>query len=251
MNQLGVTMFAFLCLVASVAAGAVVHARHGAWVVTGRSPALRATVAGMLVLATIVLGHAVIGLRGASADVDARLAAFSGEVARLDRALRHAGEDGQPARELLFRYVDRTSREVFPRPDLGMVPDSGTTAATVRQQLRAEVERIAARGSAGAAGQDIRPALESFLKACASLGAMRQPTSSPWLEAVLLTWTMLGLATLGALAGPRRTGMVALIALAAGLSVGIYFVEEMAFPLQRVMLASASHLEDVLHIISD
>lgn len=251
MSQLGVTVFAFLCLATSVAAGAFVHARRGAWMVGGRSPVLHATVAGLLIVASVVLGQAVMGLRGATADVDARLLAFSGEVARLDRALRHAGEAGQPARELLFRYVDRTAREVFPRPEMGAVPDGATPAITLRQQLRAEVERIAAQGGGGAAGQDIQPALESFLQACTTLGSMQPPTLSPWFGAVLLAWLMLGLATLGALAGPRRTGIVALVALAAGLSLGIYFVEEMALPLQRVLLASASTLEDVLHAIAD
>lgn len=251
MSQLGVTVFAFLCLAASVAVGAMVHARRGGWVVTGRSPVVRATVAGLLILASLMLGHAMMGLRGASADVDARLLAFSGEVARLDRALRHAGHAAQPARELLFRYVDRTAREVFPRPDMGAMPDGATPAVTLRQQLRAEVERIAAQGGAGAAGQDIQPALEAFLQACTTLGSIRYPTVSPWFEAVLLGWLMLGLATLGALAEPRRAGIVALIALAGGLSLGLYYMEEMAAPLQRVLLASASTLEDVLHIISD
>ncbi len=251
MSHLVATVFAFLCLATSVAVGTVVHARRGTWVLTGRSPVARATVAGLLILASLVLGQAVMGLRGATADVDARLLAFSGEVARLDRALRHAGEAGQPARELLFRYVDHTAREVFPRPDMGAVPDGATPAITLRQQLRVEVERIAALGGAGAAGQDMLPALESFLRACATLSSMQPPAVSPWFEAMLLASLMLGLATLGALAGPRRTAIVALVALAAGLSLGVYFVEALAVPLQRVLLASASTLEDVLYIISD
>lgn len=249
MGHLGATVFAVLCLAASAAVGAVLHGRHGAGVAGGRAQQMRATVLGLLVLAAAVVAHSVIGLRDASADVDSRLTAFSGEVARLDHALRQAGEAGQPARELLFRYVDRTARDVSPRSAQEMMPDGATTVATLRPQLRAEVERLVADGSTTA--HDIRPALEAFLEACTTLTTSRNASVSPWFEAVLLAWLMLGLATLGVLAGPRRTGTLALIALAAGLSLGIYFVDDMAAPLQRVLLASSSRLEDVLHTIAE
>lgn len=265
MGQLGVMLTAFLCLAAAVVAGAAVAGRavpHSeSQPMARQSPAARRPVWAkmmlarvvlvLLALASLALGVATTTLRQAAADADARGVAFSAEVARFDQALRHSGEAAQPARDMLFRFVDRTAREVFPRSGMvTLIPSEAPSAATLRDMLRAEVEQITAQAG-GAAGQDQGRALESFLAAVAGLQQVQQPSAPAWFKAVLLVWLMLSLAALGMIAGPRRAGVVALIGLAAGLSLGIYLAGEMAVPFRHALMASSAALEEALYAIAN
>jgi hypothetical protein len=248
LTELGMVPLALLCLAASLAVGRMAYAGGSVARPVG-TMALRGSAVALVVLAMASVGLAAMGLRGALVETQARVAAFSDAVARLDRSLRLAGDEGVAAREALFRYVDHMAREASPHSNPGVAAQPGGLSA-LRAALGDAVGRAAMAEGLPAGIGPVR-ALEGFLAAADALSADRVCRSVPWCEVALLSWMLVGWATLGVLVCTRRASKSTAIAVAVALVAAGMAWEGGAALFVGQLLLSGEMLETALYAIAD
>ena len=249
MHSLTVTLLAFLCLTGAALAGIVCNARMKLCrVLLASPPPLRAAAAGLMLIAGFALMLAILSLRTTYRDAGERVAAFSDEVAAMDRTLRQFGAVAGPARMLLFRLAERKSRELSPVHGF-VVPFDTEPSIALYDALSAEIATLLALPERN--GTMAAATLATLEQALGRVNDGVTVEPPDLIAAGLLVWLMLGLAVLGIVFGPRGAGVLAVMGLAVVLAGGIFLVEEAAWPIGGGALLARAPLEAVLFVITN
>ena len=243
-----VPVVAFVCLVASVAAGMATRGRPGLRTVLAAPPAMLHGIAvGVLSVAVLALLMLVTNARSEFRRAEARAHLLAHDALALDTALRATGPAGELARTALYRYTDGISRLLYgTRKDLA-VP-SPAVIESLRLDLRQQVAGLAAEpvAAATAAGR-----LEVMLRSGDDLVRMAPAPGLKWCRPTLVALLMGGLGLLSLLTPPRVRSAILLTAFATVLSLGMFFLEEMANPFHGSFTVSKTILDEALFTIAD
>jgi len=217
-QSLAVPLVAFFCFAASVAA-----------------------------LAALALAIMTVNARSDFHRAEAQAQVLAQDALALDEALRGAGAAGEAARTVLFRYADGIAQQLYGHRNTPLRP-SAVDLAALRTELRAQVGGLGQDPTAVAvaAGR-----LEVLLRTGDDLLAMTPVPGLKWCRPILVAWLMVGLGLFALVAPPRLRNAVLLTGLAGVLSLGLFFLEEMANPFQGSFSVSRAILDDVLFTIAD
>lgn len=247
-QALAVPLVAFVCLAASVAIGMATHDRM-AWRVALPAPPgmLRAMALGLLALAVLALLLLTTTARSDYHRAEAQSRMLAQDVTALDEALRAFGPGAEAARTTLYRYADGVARLLYnDRRDLAR-PSQGTV-----DMLRAELgQQVAGIAADGVGAATIAGRLEVMLRSGDTLLRLNPAPGVKWCRPILVAWLMAGLGLLALLTPPRARSAILLTALAVVLSLGMYYLEEMANPFHGTFSVSQGILDDALFAISN
>jgi len=250
-----VILVAFLCLAMAVLGG--VRAGTAAQIcvpircsMRGAAPLLLSMASVVFMLTAVVLGMLVTTYKGSFEKGERRLEQFSMRVAEFDRVLRAGGDAAVPARVLLFRYADRRTQALFQAT--AVAPLAGEDDAwQLRDELLTTVERLARdRPAFAEMAEQARHHVSDLKQASWGLEEVMCHRISPWLSVMLVAWLMLGLSTMGMLAGGNRVGIVSVAGLAVGLTGALFLIAEYSCPFDGVIAISRASIEQMLYFIS-
>jgi len=247
-QSLAVPLVAFFCFAASVAVGMATHGRTGWSMALPAPPGMLVGLATALVaLAALALGIMTVNARSDFHRAEAQAQVLAQDALALDEALRGAGAAGEAARTVLFRYADGIAQQLYGHRNAPLRP-SAVDLAALRTELRAHVGGLAQDPTAVAvaAGR-----LEVLLRTGDDLLAMTPVPGLKWCRPILVAWLMVGLGMFALVAPPRLRHAVLLTGLAGVLSLGLFFLEEMANPFQGTFTVSRAILDDVLFTIAE
>lgn len=246
-QAVAVAVVAFLCLVTSVAVGMATHGRPGLRMALAAPPAMLHGIAvGLLSIAALALLMLAANARSDFRQAEARAHLLAHDATALDDALRAIGPSGEAARTTLYRYTDGIARLLYgTRKDLG-VP-SPAIIDGLRLDLRQQVATLEAPPVtvATAAGR-----LEVMLRSGDDLVRMAPAPGLRWCRPILVALLAGGLGLLSLLTPPRMRSAILLTSLATGLSLGMFFLEEMAYPFHGSLIVSQSIFDEALFTIA-
>ena len=243
-----IPVVAFLCLVASVAAGMATHGRHGVRSMLSAPPAMLHGIAvGLLSLAVLALLMLASTARSDLRRAEARAHLLAHDATALDDTLRAIGPTGELARTTLYRYTDGVARLLYgTRKDIALPSPAGIEL--LRLDLRQQVAGLEAApvSVATAAGQ-----LEVMLRSGDDLLRMVPAPGLKWCRPILVALLMAGMGLLSLLTPPRVRSVILLTGLATMLSLGMFFLEEMANPFQGSFSVSQAIFNEALFTIAN
>ena len=245
-----VPVVAFLCLVASVAAGMATHGRPSVRTMLAAPPAMLQGIAvGLLSMAILALLMLTSNARSDLRRAEARAHLLAHDATALDDMLRASGATGELARTTLYRYTDGIARMLYgTRKDIGLPAPSPSVIEGLRLDLRQQVAELAADPVAVAttAGR-----LEVLLRSGDDLLRMVPAPGLKWCRPILVALLMAGLGLLSLLTPPRVRSAIVLTGLATVLSVGMFFLEEMANPFHGSFTVSQAIFDEALFTIAN
>ncbi len=243
-----VPVVAFLCLVASVAVGMATQGRPGVRTALAAPPAMLHGIAvGLLSMAILALLILTSTARSDLRQAEARAQLLAHDATALDDVLRATGATGELARTTLYRYTDGISRLLYGnRTDIGQ--PSPAVIEGLRIDLRQQVAELAADPVAVAttAGR-----LEVLLRSGDDLLRTAPPPGLKWCRPILVALLMAGLGLLSLLTPPRVRSAILLTGLATLLSLGMFFLEEIANPFRGSFSVSQAIFDEALFIIAN
>jgi hypothetical protein len=243
-----VPIVAFLCLVASVAMGMATHGRPGLRTALAAPPAMLHGIAvGLLSMAVLALLMLASTARSDFRRAEARAHLLARDATALDDALRATGPAGELARTTLYRYTDGIARLLYgSRKDLGQ--PSPAVIEALRLDLRQQVAGLGADPTivATAVGR-----LEVMLRSGDDLLRMAPVPGLKWCRPILVALLMAGLGLLSLLTPPRVRSAILLTGLATVLSLGMFFLEEMAYPFHGSFTVSQAIFDEALFTIAN
>jgi hypothetical protein len=243
-----VPLVAFLCLVAAVATGMATHGRFSYRVVLAVPPgSLRAVAVTVLGLAVLALLMLTITARTDFDRAVAQARTLAADAMALDEALRSAGPTAEPARTTLYRYTDGVARLLYSRHgDLGRPSPEAIEA--FRAELRDQVAALQADPAVVVAAS-LR--LETMLRSGDDLLRLSPAPGVKWCRPILVVLLSAGLGVLALLSPPRLRNAIMLTAMAGLLSLGLFFLEEMANPFRGALTVSKHIFDEALFVITD
>ncbi len=243
-----VPVVAFICLVASVAVGMATHGRPGVRMALTAPPAMLHGIAvGLLSIAVLALLMLTSTARSDFRRAEARAHLLAHDATALDDALRAIGPTGELARTTLYRYTDGISRLLYGhRKDLGL--PSPSVIEGLRLDLRQQVAELPADPVAVATTVG---RLEVLLRSGDDLLRMAPPPGLKWCRPILVALLMAGLGLLSLLTTPRVRSAILLTGFATVLSLGMFFLEEMANPFQGSYAVSQAIFDEALFTIAN
>ena len=247
-QAIAVPLVAFFCLVASVALGMATHGRP-AWqmALPAPTPLLRGLAIGLLALAALALAMLTVNAGSDFRRAEAQAQILAQDATSLDESLRRVGPAAEPARTVLYRYTDAISRRLFPQRE-ALVLAAPAHLDGLRHELRLEVAALPAEPAAIAAATF---RLEVMLRTGDDLLALTPAPGLKWCRPILVAWLMLALGLLALISPPRARSAIMLTSLAGVLSLGLYFLEEMASPFHGSFAVSRAIIDNALYVIGD
>lgn len=243
-----VPIIAFLCLIASVATGLATHG-HSAWRIALPVPpqALRVVAVTLLGVAVLALLMLTTSARSDFRRAEAHAQMLAHDATVLDEALRGAGAAAEPARLTLYRYTDGIARHLYAhRRDIAR--PTPAAIAMLRDDLLAQVRALPADpATAGAA----RGRLEVMLRTGDDLLQLVPAPGVKWCRPIVVALLMAGLGLLALVSPARARSAILLTVLAGVLSLGVFFLEEMAHPFNGSFTVSQRIFDEALFAISD
>ncbi len=243
-----VPVVAFVCLVASVAVGMATHGRPGVRTVLAAPPAMLHGIAvGLLSMAILALLMLASTARSDFRRAEARAQLLAHDATALDDALRTTGPAGELSRTTLYRYTDGIARMLYGnRKDIGL--PSPAVIEGLRLDLRQHVAQLAAEPVAAAT---IAGRLEVLLRSGDDLLRMAPAPGIKWCRPILVALLMAGMGLLSLLTPPRVRSAILLTGLAMVLSLGMFFLEEMANPFHGSFTVSHAIIDEALFSIAN
>ena len=160
---------------------------------------------------------------------------------------RAIGPTGELARTTLYRYTDGISRLLYGnRTDIGQ--PSPAVIEGLRIDLRQQVAELAADPVAVAT---IAGRLEVLLRSGDDLLRTAPPPGLKWCRPILVALLMAGLGLLSLLTPPRVRSAILLTGLATLLSLGMFFLEEIANPFRGSFSVSQAIFDEALFTIAN
>jgi hypothetical protein len=243
-----VPLVAFFCLVASVALGMATHGRLS-WqmALPTPTPLLRGLAVGLLVLAALALAMMTLNAGTDFRRAEAQAQILAQDATALDETLRRAGPAAEPARTVLYSYTDAIARRLY-RQSEALVLAAPARLDGLRHDLRVEIAALPAE-PAILATATLR--LEVMLRAGDDLLSLTPAPGLKWCRPILVAWFMLALGLLALVSPPRVRNAIVLTSLAGALSLGMYFLEEMASPFHGSFAVSRAIIDNTLYVIGD
>jgi hypothetical protein len=247
-QAIAVPLVAFFCLVASVALGLATHGRP-AWqmALPAPTPLLRGLAVGLLALAALALAMLTVNAGSDFRRAEAQAQILAQDATSLDEALRQAGPAAEPARTVLYRYTDAIARRLFPQQE-ALVLAAPAHPDGLRHELRLEIAALPAEPAAVATATF---RLEVMLRTGDDLLALTPAPGLKWCRPILVAWLMLALGLLALISPPQVRSAIMLTSLAGVLSLGLYFLEEMASPFHGTFSVSRAIIDNALFAIGD
>jgi hypothetical protein len=252
MNGPTAGVFAFVCLFSAALAGVSLHGRLPAMAAGAPAVALMRRGASMVaILAVIMLAAVTVYLKVEFDTANRDVRAFAFQVVDLDHALRRIGPPATPSRDLLFRYVARTMKDVWPdsRPHLG--PED-IHAGRIFSDLETAIATLPA---ADPAVRDLEASARALLRdvghARWTLDERAGRAMSPWMVSLLVIWLAVTFASLGVSAERSRLTLAILGLCAAALASAVFLAVEYADPYEGIIIVSSDPLQNAHFALSE
>lgn len=247
-QALAVPLVAFLCLVAAVATGMATHGRLSYRVVLAVPPGtLRAVAVTVLALAVLALLMLTMTARTDFSRAVVQARTLAADATALDESLRGAGPTAETARTTLYRYTDGVARLLY-----GGHEDIGRPSREAIEAFRADLrDQVAALQADPATVATASLRLETMLRSGDDLLRLSPAPGVKWCRPILVVLLMGGLGVLALLSPPRLRNAIMLTAMAGLLSLGLFFLEEMAHPFRGTFTVSKHIFDEALFVITD
>lgn len=200
------------------------------------------------VLAALMLAFMTTSLKTSFDSADHDVRRFASELVDLDRTLRRAGPQGEPARETLFRYTTRVMKDIWPQSHPNLRSEDSTSLRLL-QRLEDQIDSLSDSDS------DIRLTARRDLHEAQSLrldlDARYGGAMSVWLLGFLLFWLALTFAGLGMAAPRTPLAITALFLFAFALGGAVFLASEYDYPFDGVIVVSTEPLENALFAMTE
>jgi hypothetical protein len=240
-------IFIFVVLFSSAMASLILHRKLPELALTKETQDVMKLGVGMIIaMSTLVLGLLTASVKAEFDAVNTDVKTFATEIVLLDRTLRFYGQDAEPARQDLIRYVDRALAETWPQQGQPAIVEDTTAEALLDRtergilSLRPADEEHAATKIYGVS--QIQQIVQQRWKLIEEASA----TISPVLIAVLIVWMAIIFASFGYNAPRNRIVISVFFLCSASIGGAMFVILELDGPFDGIVKISPEPLRIAL-----